>query len=39
MREESFDRILAVNLKAPLFLMKLFGQGHVRTPAAEPSST
>jgi 3-oxoacyl-[acyl-carrier protein] reductase len=26
MREESFDRILAVNLKAPLFLMKLFGK-------------
>ncbi|MCX5794558.1 MAG: SDR family NAD(P)-dependent oxidoreductase [Elusimicrobia bacterium] len=25
-REESFDRILAINLKAPLFLMKLFGK-------------
>jgi len=25
-REESFDRIMAVNLKAPLFLMKLFGK-------------
>jgi 3-oxoacyl-[acyl-carrier protein] reductase len=25
-REESFDRIMAVNLKGPLFLMKLFAQ-------------
>ncbi|MDD5629258.1 MAG: SDR family NAD(P)-dependent oxidoreductase [Elusimicrobia bacterium] len=25
-REDSFDRIMAVNLKAPLFLMKLFGK-------------
>jgi 3-oxoacyl-[acyl-carrier protein] reductase len=28
-REESFDRIMAVNLKAPLFLMKLFGKAMV----------
>lgn len=26
LREESFDRVLAVNLKAPVFLMKLFGK-------------
>jgi 3-oxoacyl-[acyl-carrier protein] reductase len=26
LREESFDRMLAVNLKAPVFLMKLFGK-------------
>jgi 3-oxoacyl-[acyl-carrier protein] reductase len=29
LREESFDRILAVNLKAPLFLMKLFGKAMI----------